>query len=44
MKSTRLAAMIGTAAITTAGLADLADCGTTTKVRAASAGGASRRR
>jgi rusticyanin len=37
MKSTRLAAVIGTLAITAAGLAALAGCGTTTKAPAASA-------
>jgi rusticyanin len=37
MKSTRLAAVIGTAAITAAGLAALAGCGTTTKAPAAAA-------
>jgi rusticyanin len=37
MKSTRLAAVIGTVAITAAGLAALAGCGTTTKAPAASA-------
>jgi rusticyanin len=37
MTSTRLAAVIGTVAITAAGLAALAGCGTTTKVPAASA-------
>ena len=35
MKSTRLAAVIGAAAITAAGLAALAGCGTTTKAPAA---------
>jgi rusticyanin len=37
MKSTRLAAVIGAAAITAAGLAALAGCGTTTKAPAAAA-------
>jgi rusticyanin len=37
MKSTRLAAVIGTAAITAAGLAALTGCGTTTKAPAAAA-------
>jgi rusticyanin len=37
MKNTRLAAVIGTVAITAAGLAALAGCGTTTKAPAASA-------
>jgi rusticyanin len=37
MKSTRLAAVIGTVAITAAGLAALTGCGTTTKATAASA-------
>jgi len=37
MKHTRLAAVIGTAAVTAAGLAALAGCGTTTKVPAAAA-------
>src|SRR5580693_10512275 len=37
MKNTRLAAVIGTLAITAAGLAALAGCGTTTKAPAASA-------
>jgi rusticyanin len=37
MRSTRLAAVIGTVAITAAGLAALAGCGTTTKAPAASA-------
>jgi rusticyanin len=37
MKSTRLAAVIGTVAVTAAGLAALAGCGTTTKAPAASA-------
>jgi rusticyanin len=37
MKSTRLAAVIGTAAITAAGLAALVGCGTTTKAPAAAA-------
>ena len=37
MKSTRLAAVIGTVAITAAGLAGLAGCGTTTKAPAPSA-------
>jgi rusticyanin len=37
MKSTRLAAVIGTVAITAAGLAALAGCGTTTKAPAAAA-------
>ena len=37
MKSTRLAAVIGTAALTAAGLAALAGCGTTTKAPAAAA-------
>jgi rusticyanin len=37
MKSTRLAAVIGTAAITAAGLAALAGCGTTTKAPASPA-------
>lgn len=40
MKSTRLAAVIGTAAITAAGLAALAGCGTTTTKAPASAAAA----
>jgi rusticyanin len=40
MKSTRLAAVIGAVAITAAGLAALAGCGTTTKAPAASAAAA----